>query len=57
MIWHLLPIDDLEEHLENSTCKCLPNSEILENGDIMITHNSFDKREVIERLFEDYRSH
>ena len=53
MIWHLLPIDDLEEHLENSTCKCLPKAEVLENGDIMITHNSFDKREVIERLFEN----
>jgi len=53
MIWHLLPINDLYEHLEKSTCKCFPKSEVLENGDIMITHNSFDKREVIERLFED----
>jgi hypothetical protein len=53
MIWHLLPKDDLEEHLENSTCKCLPIAEVLENGDIMIIHNSFDKREIIERLFED----
>lgn len=52
MIFHILPIDDLEEHLEKSTCKCLPKSEILDNGDIMITHNSFDKREVIECLFE-----
>ena len=53
MIWHLLPIDDLEEHEEISTCKCLPKSEVLQNGDIMIIHNSFDKREVIERLFEN----
>jgi len=53
MIWHLLPVDDLEEHLEKSTCKCLPNAEILENGDIIIIHNSFDKREVIENLLEN----
>lgn len=51
-IWHLLPIDDLEEHEEESTCKCLPKSEILENGDIMLIHNSFDKREVIEELLK-----
>jgi hypothetical protein len=52
MIWHILPNNDLEEHLESSTCKCLPTSEVLENGDILITHNSFDKRELIEKLLE-----
>lgn len=52
MIWHLLPIDDLEEHQENSTCKCLPKSEVLENGDLMIIHNSFDKREIVENLIK-----
>jgi len=50
MIYHILPNNDLEEHLEKSTCKCNPNSEILENGDIMIIHNSFDRREVIENI-------
>jgi hypothetical protein len=53
MIWHLLPIKDIDEHLEKSNCKCLPVAEVLDNGDIMITHNSFDKREVIECLFEN----
>ena len=53
MIWHLLPTNDLEEHQEKSTCKCLPKSDVLENGDLMIIHNSFDKREVIERLFKN----
>jgi hypothetical protein len=52
-IWHILPIDDLEEHLEKSICKCSPKSEILENGDILIIHNSFDQREQIEKLIYD----
>ncbi len=49
-IWHILPNNDLYEHLENSTCTCLPKLEILENGDILIIHNSFDRREEIEKL-------
>ena len=53
MITHILPINDLEEHKELSTCKCNPEMQVLENGDMMIVHNSFDKREIIERLFED----
>ncbi len=53
MIWHILPINDNDDHLEKSTCKCLPDSELLENGDIMITHNSFDKREIIENIVEN----
>ena len=51
MIVHILPINDLEEHEELSTCKCNPKIEFLENGDMMIVHNSFDRREVIEQLF------
>lgn len=53
MIWHILPLNDLEEHLEKSTCKCTPNVELLEDGDLLVIHNSFDKREIIERLFEN----
>jgi hypothetical protein len=53
MITHILPINDLEEHEELSTCKCSPEMKVLENGYMMIVHNSFDKREIIERLFED----
>jgi hypothetical protein len=52
MIWHILPTNDSEEHLEKSTCKCLPNSEIVENGDLLIVHNSFDNREIIEWVNE-----
>ena len=52
MIFHILPINDLEEHEELSTCKCEPKMEVLEDGDLMIIHNCYDKRDVIERLFD-----
>ncbi len=52
MIWHILPNNDLEEHLEKSVCHCSPRSEVLENGDILITHNAFDGRELIENLLD-----
>lgn len=42
--WHLLPINDIKEHEELSTCHCFPDVEILENGDLMIIHNAFDGR-------------
>lgn len=45
MIWHILPLNDLIEHIEESTCECFPDVEILENGDILIVHNSIDGRE------------
>jgi hypothetical protein len=49
---HILPINDIDEHEELSTCKCNPKL-IEKNGELILVHNSFDKREVIERLFED----
>ena len=45
MILHIVPINDLKEHTEESTCECGPEAEILENGDIMIIHNAYDGRE------------
>lgn len=47
---HILPINDLKEHEESSTCECKPRVEILEDGDILVIHNSYDKREYIEEL-------
>lgn len=46
-MWHVLPINDLEEHEESSTCKCEPKV-INEEGELIIVHNSFDGREGIE---------
>lgn len=44
---HVLPIGDLEEHEETTTCKCEPNI-IKENGELIVVHNSFDGREGVE---------
>lgn len=51
MILHIIPINDLEEHEESSTCKCMPSVEIV-NAEIIVTHNSFDRRELIEQLLD-----
>jgi hypothetical protein len=44
---HILPLNDLHEHEESSTCHCDPEI-IEENGEIIIVHNSFDGREGVE---------
>jgi len=48
-IWHILPINDSEEHEELSTCKCQPKL-IEESGELILVHNSFDGREIIEQF-------
>lgn len=50
MVWHILPIDDLKEHEEESTCECCPSVEIVDGGDMLIIHNSYDGREILEQL-------
>lgn len=47
-IWHLTPTNDIEEHVESSYCKCEPEVEVLENGDVLVIHNAFDGREAVE---------
>ena len=46
-MWNILPINDLKEHSENSTCECNPKV-IFENGEMIIIHNSYDGREGLE---------
>ena len=53
MIWHIEPINDLKEHEQASTCHCHPKIEIVENGNMIITHNSYDGREHIEKLLKE----
>lgn len=48
-MYNIIPLNDLDEHINNSTCKCHPKV-IFENGEMIIIHNSFDKREFIEKL-------
>jgi hypothetical protein len=41
--YHILPIDDIQPHIEDITCPCVPREE--EN---LIIHYSFDGRENIK---------
>jgi len=52
MTYHILPINDIKEHEEASTCHCNPEVKF-ENGDMIIIHNSFDGREYKEKLISD----
>lgn len=49
MIINIIPVDDLLPHTEMSTCKCGPVI-IMESDQIIIRHNSYDERELIEEL-------
>lgn len=51
MNWHVLPVDDIDEHEEATTCKCEPRVEHI-NGNMVIIHNAFDGREGIEMFNE-----
>ena|SRR5690606_23827798 len=46
---NIIPVNDLKEHIENSTCGCNPKVEF-ENGEMIIIHNSYDGRELREDL-------
>lgn len=46
---HVLPIDDLREHVEQRTCWCEPVLERAKDGVLIVTHNALDGRELVER--------
>jgi len=52
MMYNILPINDLREHSENTTCECKPKV-IYENGEMIVIHNSFDGREFREQLIAE----
>lgn len=49
-----MPVNDLEGHEFSTTCKCSPQIEKLEDGEIMVIHNSYDGREHQEELLTQY---
>ena len=49
---NVTPINDSEEHTEDSLCKCKPTV-ITENGSMIIIHNAFDKREKSENHVQE----
>ncbi len=45
---HIHPLNDDEPHdLESTMCHCGPEIKI-EDGEMIVVHNSFDRREIIE---------
>ena len=46
---HVLPVNDIKEHVEDTTCECEPTIDF-KNG--IIVHNAFDGREHLERAKE-----
>lgn len=49
MSFNILPINDIKEHSEDSTCECKPKI-IYENGEMIIIHNAYDGREFKEQM-------
>ena len=44
---HVLPVNDIKEHVEETTCPCEPEV-IVVNGEMIIAHNAYDGRELLE---------
>lgn len=47
VIYHVLPINDLRDHVEAEDCWCEPRIEEDDGGTVVI-HNSMDGRELVE---------
>lgn len=45
--WHILPVNDLRDHVEHDRCWCRP--EWLDGDEIVLVHNSMDGRESYEQ--------
>jgi len=52
---NVLPINDIKEHKEDSSCDCQPKV-IFESGEMIIIHNSYDGREKREMLIKAVRT-
>ena len=51
--WNILPTNDLNEHTESEKCKCKPTVKYI-NRHMLIIHNSYDGREIIEQEVAEY---
>lgn len=52
---HVVPVKDLQEHKLRASCPCIPQVETTGmNGLVLVVHNAFDHREVLEH--EDFAS-
>ena len=51
--WHVIPTNDLKEHTESDKCECKPTIKYV-NRSMIIVHNSYDSRDVIEKEIDKY---
>ena len=51
--WNILPTNDLKEHTESEKCDCKPKIKYV-NRSIIIVHNSYDGRDIIEKEIDEY---
>lgn len=50
---HVLPVNDLLEHVESETCAFHPRIRYVDGGGKVVVHNSYDGREFWERWEEE----
>ena len=49
-IIHVVPVGDMKPHVEHGVaCWCAPKVERFPEGGTLVTHNSLDGRELVER--------
>lgn len=46
---HVIPINDMKEHIHSRKCWCNPRLEQKNTKETLVIHNSMDGRELIER--------
>lgn len=47
---HVIPVNDLKEHIDSSTCECKPKIISEDDCEMICVHNSYDGREHKEEL-------
>lgn len=52
MTYHVTPVNDIQEHAESVMCECCPKVE-MEGEHLIVVHNAFDGRELIETMNEN----
>lgn len=59
MIWHVTPTNDLKQHQSGHSlwCHCNPYVEKQPNGNILVTHFSYDAREFHEIEYAETQKH
>ena len=52
-IRHLIPLDDSKDHIAQTYCDCSPKVEEQPDGSLLVIHNSFDDRLIMEEIEVD----